>query len=108
MLADLLHGEERDVCDDSAYQGHSNVIKEQVSNARDRPQTPWDNFDKEISNLSKEQTGQDVSPAASWVALPAVSDVAKRLTASGIWAAAISAGQSSGGLPLPSILANTA
>ena len=36
VLGDLLHGEERDVWGDSAYQGQSEVIKETAPNARDR------------------------------------------------------------------------
>ena len=36
VLGDLLHGEERDVWGDQAYQGQSEVIKETAPNARDR------------------------------------------------------------------------
>jgi IS5 family transposase len=36
VLGDLLHGEERDVWGDQAYQGQSEVIKEKAPNARDR------------------------------------------------------------------------
>ena len=36
VLEDLLHGEERDVWGDSAYQGQSEVIKEKAPKARDR------------------------------------------------------------------------
>jgi len=36
VFGDLLHGEERDVWGDQAYQGQSEVIKEKAPNARDR------------------------------------------------------------------------
>jgi transposase, IS5 family len=36
VLGDLLHGEERDVWSDQAYQGQSEVIKERAPKARDR------------------------------------------------------------------------
>jgi IS5 family transposase len=36
VLGDLLHGEERDVWGDQAYQGQGKVIKEKAPNARDR------------------------------------------------------------------------
>ena len=36
VLGDLLHGEERDVWGDQAYQGQSEVIKEKAPKARDR------------------------------------------------------------------------
>jgi len=36
VLGDLVHGEERDVWGDSAYQGYSEVIKEAAPNACDR------------------------------------------------------------------------
>jgi transposase, IS5 family len=36
VLSDLLHGEERDVWGDQAYQGQSEVIKEKAPKARDR------------------------------------------------------------------------
>ena len=35
VLGDLLHGEERDVWGDQAYQGQSDVIKEKATKARD-------------------------------------------------------------------------
>jgi IS5 family transposase len=36
VLGDLLHGEERDVWGDQAYQGHSEVIEDKAPKARDR------------------------------------------------------------------------
>jgi IS5 family transposase len=36
VLEDLLHGNEADVCGDSAYQGQGDTIKAHAPNARDR------------------------------------------------------------------------
>lgn len=41
VLGDLLHGEERDVWGDQAYQGQSEVIKDKAPQARDRTTAAW-------------------------------------------------------------------